>query len=64
MKNDKDQQRQGGLGRESVEYSPDQQKPRSGAFNEPRQHDQKSTVNQEEEADLEQQRKETLTERD
>ena len=37
---------------------------RPGAFNEPDNMDQKSTTNIEEEADLEQQRKEALTERD
>ena len=34
------------------------------AFNEPRNRDEKSTVNLEEQAELEQQRKEALTERD
>ena len=37
---------------------------RSSAFNETSRGDEKSTSNIEEEADLEQQRKETLTERD
>ncbi len=37
---------------------------RSSAFNEPKVRDEKSTTNPEEEADLEQQRKEALTERD
>jgi hypothetical protein len=37
---------------------------RSGSFNEPDNMDRKSTTNIEEEADLEQQRKEALTERD
>ena len=39
-------------------------KRRSSAFNESSRGDEKSTKNIEEEADLEQQRKETLTERD
>lgn len=39
-------------------------KRRSSAFNETSRGDEKSTKNIEEEADLEQQRKETLTERD
>lgn len=42
----------------------DQQKPRSGAFNEPNRGDEKSTTNIEEEAELEQQRKDAMTERD
>jgi len=41
-----------------------QPKQRSSAFNENSRGDEKSTSNIEEEADLEQQRKETLTERD
>ena len=44
--------------------SNDQQKQRSGSFNETSRGDEKSTRNIEEEADLEQQRKEALTERD
>lgn len=41
-----------------------QQKQRSSAFNESKQGAEKSTVNREQEAALEQERKETLTERD
>lgn len=37
---------------------------RSGAFNETKQGDEKSTVNQEQEAELEQEKKEAMTERD
>ncbi|MFL5774594.1 MAG: hypothetical protein ACJ75F_15625 [Flavisolibacter sp.] len=37
---------------------------RSGSFNEPRVGEEKSTVNPEEEAELEQERKEAMTERD
>ena len=40
------------------------EKQHSSAFNEASRGDKKSTTNIEEEADLEQQRKETLTERD
>lgn len=40
------------------------QEPRSSPFNEKGQGDEKSTTNAEQEADLEQQRKEALTERD
>ena len=43
---------------------PQPKEQRSGAFNEPRVGEEKSTVNLEEEAELEQQRKEALTERD
>jgi len=42
----------------------DQQKNRSGAFNEPNRGDEKSTSNVEEETELEQQRKDAMTERD
>jgi hypothetical protein len=38
--------------------------PRSGAFNEPDRKEEKSTANVEQEADLEQERKEAMTERD
>ena len=38
--------------------------PRSSAFNETRQGNEKNTVNPEEEAGLEQERKEAMTERD
>ena len=38
--------------------------PHSSAFNEPRKSDKKNTVNPEEEANLEQERKEAMTERD
>ncbi len=41
-----------------------EKQPRSSAFNERSQQEEKSTLNPEEEADLEQQRKEALTERD
>ena len=41
-----------------------EKKPRSSGFNERSQDEEKSTLNPEEEADLEQQRKEALTERD
>lgn len=37
---------------------------RSSAFNEPKVRDEKSTTNPEEEADLEQERKDAMTERD
>lgn len=43
---------------------PQQREQRPGAFNEPRVGEEKSTVNPEEEADLEQERKEAMTERD
>ena len=49
------------------ENTSNQQKPaeqRSGSFNEPRVGDEKSTFNPEEEAELEQERKEAMTERD
>ena len=42
----------------------DQQKPRSGAFNEPDRNNEKSTTNIEEEAGMEQERKDAMTERD
>jgi len=42
----------------------EQQLRRSGAFNEPNRGDEKSTDNLEQLADLEQQRKDALTERD
>lgn len=41
-----------------------QQKQRSSAFNESKQGAEKRTINKEQEAALEQERKETLTERD
>jgi hypothetical protein len=44
--------------------SNDQQKKGSGAFNEPNRGDEKSTTNIEEETELEQQRKEAMSERD
>jgi len=43
---------------------PQPREQRSGAFNEPRMGEEKSTVNPEEEAELEQERKEAMTERD
>jgi hypothetical protein len=62
MNTDKDQ------GRHSNEQNDQKQEtaqqPRSSAFNETRQRDEKSTSNIEEEAHLEQQRKEAMTERD
>lgn len=44
--------------------SENQQNQRSNVFNESKQEDEKSTINKEQEAALEQERKETLTERD
>ena len=50
---------------ETTQTSRTQEKPqRSSAFNEREPKEEKSTVNLEEEADLEQQRKDALTERD
>ena len=46
------------------EEKPEPKEQRSSAFNEPKVRDEKSTVNPEEEADLEQERKEAMTERD
>ena len=62
MNSDRDQNRE-------QEQQPDQQgkekeKQRSSAFKETSRGDEKSTTNIEEEADLEQERKEAMTERD
>jgi hypothetical protein len=62
MRNDKDQDKKNGQQPEQTRS--EQPKQRSSAFNEASRGDEKSTSNIEEEADLEQQRKETLTERD
>jgi hypothetical protein len=59
---DKEQQT-GNSGKQNTSSHKEQQ-PRSSAFKEPGNMDQKSNTNPEEEADLEQQRKEALTERD
>ena len=61
---DKDQNTGNQPGQQENVSSDQQRQPRSSAFKEPADRDGKSTVNPEEQADLEQQRKEALTERD
>jgi len=61
MDNDK---MQGGPEGQQENETRDKKQPHSSPFKEPVSMDQKSTTNPEQEADLEQQRKEALTERD
>lgn len=63
MNKDRDQNKRDGQ-EPDQSVSDQQSKQHSSAFKETSRGDEKSTSNIEEEADLEQQRKETLTERD
>jgi hypothetical protein len=63
MEKQRDQQRETEEIRSTPVKQEENAKPRSGAFNEPGPETQKSTTNAEE-ADLEQERKEAMTERD